>query len=68
MAEMTIVPVATHGFFMDGKWLEEGDVVDVRAPYDGTVIARVYRGHRAHAELAIAAAVASLTAPSRSSI
>src|ERR1700678_3728314 len=57
MAEMTVTPVATHGFFLDGKWLEEGDIVDVRAPYDGTVIAHVYQGRREHAEAAIAAAV-----------
>src|ERR1700678_2022870 len=57
MAELTVTPVATHGFFLDGKWLEEGDIVDVRAPYDGTVIAHVYQGRREHAEAAIAAAV-----------
>src|SRR3984957_14611964 len=57
MAEMTVTPVATHGFFLDGKWLEEGDIVEVRAPYDGAVIAQVYQGHREHAEAAIAAAV-----------
>ena len=57
MAQMTVTPVATHGFFLDGKWLEEGDIVDVRAPYDGALIARVYQGRREHAEAAIAAAV-----------
>src|ERR1700692_3387265 len=57
MSEMTVTPVATHGFYIDGKWLEEGDVVDVRAPYDGAVIAHVYQGRREHAEAAIAAAV-----------
>src|SRR3989441_7388836 len=57
MAEMTIAPVATHGFFIDGKWLEEGDIVEIRAPYDGAVVGRVYRGRREHAEAAIAAAV-----------
>src|SRR5271163_3566277 len=57
MAEMTVTPVATHGFFLDGKWLEEGDLVDVRAPYDGALIAHVYRGRREHAEAAIGAAV-----------
>ena len=44
MPEMTIAPVATHGFFMDGRWWEEGDVVDIRAPYDGSVIARIVQG------------------------
>jgi acyl-CoA reductase-like NAD-dependent aldehyde dehydrogenase len=57
MAEMTIVPVATHGFFVDGRWIEDGDLVEVRAPYDGTVIARVIQARREHAELAIAASV-----------
>src|SRR3981189_2790115 len=57
MAEMTVIPVATHGFFLDGKWLEEGDIVDVRAPYDGALVAHVYQGRREHADAAIAAAV-----------
>src|ERR1035438_691180 len=57
MAEMTVTPVATHGFFLDGKWLEEGDIVDVHAPYDGALIAHVHQGHRKHADAAIAAAV-----------
>src|SRR5713101_6440120 len=57
MAEMTVIPVATHGFFVDGKWLEKGDLVDVRAPYDGALIAHVYQGRREHADAAIAAAV-----------
>src|SRR6202050_2567904 len=53
----TVTPVATHGFFVDGKWLEEGDIVDVRAPYDGALIAHVHQGRREHADAAIAAAV-----------
>jgi acyl-CoA reductase-like NAD-dependent aldehyde dehydrogenase len=57
MAQMTMIPVATHGFYVDGKWLEQGDIVEVRAPYDGAVIAHVYQGRREHAEAAIAAAV-----------
>jgi acyl-CoA reductase-like NAD-dependent aldehyde dehydrogenase len=57
MAEMTIAPVASHGFFVDGRWVEEGDIVEVRAPYDGSVIARVVQARREHAEAAIAAAV-----------
>src|SRR6201988_3460553 len=57
MAEMTIAPVATHGFFVDGHWRDDGDVVEIRAPYDGSVVARVVQGRREHAEAAIAAAV-----------
>jgi acyl-CoA reductase-like NAD-dependent aldehyde dehydrogenase len=57
MPQITETPVATHGLYIDGKWLEEGDLVDIRAPYDGAVIARVHQGYRQHAEAAIAAAV-----------
>src|SRR5437763_5382086 len=57
MSEMTIAPVATHGFFVDGRWRDDGDVVEIRAPYDGSVIARVVQGRKEHAEAAIAAAV-----------
>src|ERR1700687_93032 len=57
MSEMTIAPVATHGFFVDGRWQEDGDPVEIRAPYDNSLIARVIQGRREHAEAAIAAAV-----------
>jgi len=43
MAEMTMTPVATHGFLVDGRWLEEGDLVEVRSPYDGAVVGRVFQ-------------------------
>jgi acyl-CoA reductase-like NAD-dependent aldehyde dehydrogenase len=54
---MTLAPVATHGFFLDGRWIEDGDAVEIRAPYDGSVIARVMQGRHEHAEAAIASAV-----------
>jgi acyl-CoA reductase-like NAD-dependent aldehyde dehydrogenase len=57
MAQMTATPVGTQGFFVDGKWIEEGDRVEIRAPYDGSVIGSVFQGRREHAEAAIAAAV-----------
>ena len=57
MAPMTATPASTQGFFVDGKWIEEGDPVEIRAPYDGSVIASVFQGRREHAEAAIAAAV-----------
>ncbi len=57
MSEMTIAPVATHGFFVDGRWREDGDLVDINAPYDNSLIARVVQGRREHAEAAIAASV-----------
>ena len=57
MAQMTVTPVSTQGFLVDGKWIEEGNPVEIRAPYDGSVIAHVFQGRREHAEAAITAAV-----------
>ncbi len=57
MEQMTVADVATHGFLVDGKWMDEGDLVEVRAPYDGAVVGRVIQARRQHAEAAIAAAV-----------
>jgi len=54
---MSMIPVATHGFYLDGKWLDEGDIVEIHAPYDGAFIASVHQGRREHAEAAIAASV-----------
>jgi hypothetical protein len=41
MAQMTATPVSTQGFFVDGRWWEEGDLVEIRAPFDGSVIGSV---------------------------
>lgn len=57
MPELTLAPVATHGFFVDGKWAGDGDVVDVHSPFDGSLVGRITQGRREHAEAAIAAAV-----------
>jgi acyl-CoA reductase-like NAD-dependent aldehyde dehydrogenase len=57
MSEMTVSAIATRGFFVDGKWIERGELAEVRAPYDGSVIAQVFQGTRADAELAITSAV-----------
>jgi acyl-CoA reductase-like NAD-dependent aldehyde dehydrogenase len=57
MAEMTIAPVATHGFFMDGRWIEDGEPIEVRSPFDGGVVGRVIQARREYAEGAIAASV-----------
>jgi acyl-CoA reductase-like NAD-dependent aldehyde dehydrogenase len=57
MAQMTATPVSTQGFLVDGKWMEEGEIFEVRAPYDGSIVGRVFQGTRAHAEAAIAASV-----------
>jgi len=57
MAQMTTTPVRTQGFYLRGKWIEDGTAVEIRAPYDQTPLAVVYQATREHAEQAITAAV-----------
>ncbi len=57
MSQTTTIPVSTQGFFLDGKWIEAGKPVEVRSPYDGSVVGQVFEGGREHADAAIAAAV-----------
>jgi acyl-CoA reductase-like NAD-dependent aldehyde dehydrogenase len=57
MAQLTTAPVRTQGFYLQGKWVEEGTPVEIRAPYDGTPLARVFQGTREHVEKAIQSAV-----------
>jgi len=50
-------PVSTQGFLIDGKWVESGEPIEIRSPFDGNVVGRVFQGTREHANDAIAAAV-----------
>jgi acyl-CoA reductase-like NAD-dependent aldehyde dehydrogenase len=52
----TLTTVKTYGLLLDGRWISEGQPVEVRAPYDHEVVATVMHGTRRHAEAAIAAA------------
>ncbi|HKW16432.1 MAG TPA: aldehyde dehydrogenase family protein [Terriglobales bacterium] len=56
MAQMTSTPVRTRGFYLAGKWIQEGTPVEIRAPYDGMPLAEVVQGNRRDAEHAIEAA------------
>src|ERR1051326_5544081 len=52
----TLVPVKYYAFLLDGKLVGDGNAVDIRAPYDGSVVGTLTHGTREHAEAAIAAA------------
>jgi acyl-CoA reductase-like NAD-dependent aldehyde dehydrogenase len=56
MATPTKATVRNWGFFLDGKWLTEGEPLEVLAPYDRAVVGKTYRGTAAHAEAAVRAA------------
>src|SRR5260370_33791908 len=57
MGQMIAAAVRTHGFYLQGKWTEEGTLVEICAPYDGAPIAEVFQATREHAEKAIQGAV-----------
>lgn len=48
--------VKTLGFLLDGQWLAEGDLLEIRSPATGRVVGRTHRAGPAHLESAIAAA------------
>jgi len=48
--------VKTWGFYLDGKWLTEGERFEVLAPYDRAVVGGSYRATAVHAEAAVRAA------------
>jgi acyl-CoA reductase-like NAD-dependent aldehyde dehydrogenase len=48
--------VKIRGFFLNGKWLTEGEKTGILSPYDGSIVGTVCRAGRAHAEAAVSAA------------
>lgn len=57
MAQLISTPVRTRGFYLAGKWVQEGTPVEIHAPYDGAPLAEVIQGTSDHAEAALEAAV-----------
>jgi acyl-CoA reductase-like NAD-dependent aldehyde dehydrogenase len=47
----------TQGFLVNGEWISEGETVEVRSPYDGSVAGSTFRPRPEHLELAVRAAV-----------
>ena len=56
MGILTTTPVKTWGYYLDGKWITEGERFEVLAPYDRAVVGASYRATAEHAELAVLAA------------
>ncbi len=57
MSQLIATPASTRGFFLDGKWVEQGEPLEIQSPYDQSVIGHVFQGTREHAEAAIGAAL-----------
>lgn len=56
MATTPTTSVNSWGFFLDGKWRNEGELFEVLAPHDRSVVGTGYRATAAHAEAAVQAA------------
>jgi acyl-CoA reductase-like NAD-dependent aldehyde dehydrogenase len=56
MGSATKTSVKSWGFYLDGKWVTEGERFEVLAPYDGAVVGASFRATAAHAEAAVRAA------------
>jgi glyceraldehyde-3-phosphate dehydrogenase (NADP+) len=54
-----------YGCFVGGQWLKTGDAIEVRSPYDGSLVATVHRAGSKQIEQAIAAATAAFQATRR---
>ncbi len=54
---------AERALLVDGEWLETGDWLEVKSPYDGSTVARVAKGGAAEARRAVAAAERALEQP-----
>ena len=51
MAQMTITPVATHGFLVDGRWIEDGNLVEYDWP--GALVWSAYAPYAPNSSLAM---------------
>src|ERR1700744_5588511 len=57
MATQTKVAAKSWGFFIDGKWLNEGEAAEIHSPYDHSVVGEVHLGSSVHAETAVRSAL-----------
>ncbi len=57
MSIVAKLPVKDWPYLIDGKCVSEGERVELKAPFDGSVVGRTWRGTQAHADAAVASAV-----------
>src|SRR5437879_2346333 len=49
--------MAEYGFLLDGQWISQGERIEIRSPYDLSVVGETFQATRADLDRAIAAAV-----------
>ncbi len=57
MSQSVAAPAASHPFLLNGEWISDGTPVEVRSPFDQSVVGQVFYGGRKHVEAAIGASI-----------
>lgn len=55
MATPTKSPPQEYGFFLDGDWVRDGELVEIRSPFDGAVVGVAHQANAVYAESAVRA-------------
>jgi len=56
MSRIAGTRATSHGFLLNGQWLSEGEVLEVRSPFDRDLVGTTFRPRTSHIEAAIQAA------------
>lgn len=59
LADSANTALGEYGILIDGKWTKTGDAIEVRSPFDDSLVAIVHRAGPAEIETAIATAAAA---------
>jgi acyl-CoA reductase-like NAD-dependent aldehyde dehydrogenase len=57
MHQTATISAQTFAFLLDGQWLSEGEPLEIRSPYDQSVVGTTCRATPAHVEAAVQASV-----------
>ena len=61
--QLVATTAVERGLLIDGEWVETGDWLEVRSPYDGSLVGRVSKGGAAEARRAVDAAARAMAEP-----
>ena len=57
MSDVAGTEAVSRGFLLNGRWVAEGEMLEVRSPFDQHLVGTTFRPETSHIELAIQAAV-----------
>lgn len=57
MTQLTVTPVRNSAYLVNGRWLTDGEPIEIRSPHDGSIVGATFRAGRKQLEAAIDASV-----------